>query len=168
MLVVCSLAAAPMQLALHDASHVVSLLSPESQWPKFPVAQEHHLRLSLNDVTAVTPGLSAPRSTDAEKLITFLKSWNQSKPLLIHCWAGVSRSTAAAYTAMCLLRDEPEDHLAWELRQRSPSATPNRLLIKHVDHLLGRQGRMEKAIENIGRGADAFEGAAFVVPIKTS
>jgi predicted protein tyrosine phosphatase len=28
---------------------------------------------------------------------------------------------------------------------------------------MGRQGRMVKAVEKIGRGADAFEGAPFIL-----
>ena len=57
----------------------------------------------------------------------FLKEWDRKRPMLIHCWAGISRSTAAAYTALCLFRPQAdEEELAWELRTASPSATPNR------------------------------------------
>jgi predicted protein tyrosine phosphatase len=100
---------------------------------------------------------------DAERLVTFIRGWDQSAPMLIHCWAGISRSTASAFTAMCMVRDEPEDKLAWELRDASPSATPNRLLVSYVDQLLGRDGRMVEAIDAIGRGTEAFEGTPFQI-----
>jgi predicted protein tyrosine phosphatase len=86
--------------------------------------------------------------------------------MLIHCWAGISRSTAAAFTAMCLFRpDEDESELARELRLSSPSATPNRLIVSFTDQILGRGGRMVQAVESIGRGAEAFEGTPFRVRV---
>jgi predicted protein tyrosine phosphatase len=162
-LVVCSLRAAPEMVVEYNASHAISLLSPESQWPEFEGVTQ--LRLALNDIAMVTPGLTAPGESDAERLLSFIKNWDRKRPMLIHCWAGISRSTAAAYSAMCALRSESEMTLAEELRELSPSATPNRMLVGHVDRLLGRDGRMIQAIESIGRGADAYEGTVFEVRI---
>jgi predicted protein tyrosine phosphatase len=97
-------------------------------------------------------------------LLAFLEAWPRDRPMLIHCWAGISRSTAAAYTALCLLRPTAdEEELARELREASPSATPNRLIVSFTDRLLGRDGRMLRAIEKIGRGADTFEGTPFTL-----
>ena len=97
-------------------------------------------------------------------IIAFLQAWDRQSPVLIHCWAGISRSTASAYTALCMLRPKAdEEELAFELRAASPSATPNRLIISHTDALLGRQGRMSRAIEKIGRGESAFEGTPFIL-----
>jgi predicted protein tyrosine phosphatase len=98
-------------------------------------------------------GLEGPKRRDAERLVEFIADWDRKSPLLIHCWAGISRSTAAAYTALCLLRpDESEAGLAQELREASPSATPNRMIVSQVDEILGREGRMLEAIAAIGRG----------------
>jgi len=84
--------------------------------------------------------------------------------MLIHCWAGISRSTAAAYTALCMLEpDASEQDLAWRLREASPSATPNRLIVSFTDQILGRRGRMLAAVDRIGRGAEAFEGKPFIL-----
>jgi predicted protein tyrosine phosphatase len=162
-LVVCSLRAAPELVFEYKASHAISLLSPVSQWPEFEGVSQ--LRLELNDITMITPGLVAPGESDAERLLSFIRKWDRKRPMLIHCWAGISRSTAAAFAAMCALRGESEIALAQELRELSPSATPNRMLVGHVDRLLGRDGRMVQAIESIGRGADAFEGTAFEVKV---
>jgi predicted protein tyrosine phosphatase len=83
---------------------------------------------------------------------------------LIHCWAGISRSTASAFAALCILRPSADEiELAQELRAASPSATPNRLITTQVDRLLGRKGRMLKAVEQIGRGANAYEGSPFIL-----
>ncbi len=166
MIIVCPLHRAPALAAEHKVSAAISLLSPDTPFPTFAsLASQQHLRLSLHDITAVTPDLREPQNNDAVKLMRFIEKWDRAAPMLIHCWAGVSRSTAAAYIAMCMLRDENEDALAQELRDASPSATPNRLLVTYVDHMLGREGRMIKAIERIGRGADAFEGNVFELTV---
>jgi predicted protein tyrosine phosphatase len=96
------------------------------------------------------------------RLLVFTRAWDRQRPLVIHCWAGVSRSTAAAYITACLFapaRDEFD--IADALRVASPTATPNARLVAIADRMLGRGGRMVSAIAAIGRGQDAFEGAPF-------
>jgi predicted protein tyrosine phosphatase len=166
MIIVCPLHAAPALVISSKASHAISLLSPETPFPRFKsLADERHLKLTLHDIAVSLPGMAAPGRNDAQRLIEFVEDWDASLPMLIHCWAGISRSTASAFTAMCMKRDEDEEALAWELRSASPSATPNPLLIAHVDALLGRNGRMSAAIKAIGRGEEAFEGTPFQVRI---
>jgi predicted protein tyrosine phosphatase len=163
MIIVCSLRAAQEQVAFNNAGKAISILSPGSDFPKFETLQLHdHLCLSFNDVAVQSPGLAAPQSHDMQKLLTFIKSWDKKQPMLIHCWAGVSRSTAAAYIATCMLQPKrAEDELAYELRSASPSATPNPMLVALADEALGREGRMRRAIDAIGRGANAYEGGPF-------
>lgn len=167
MIIVCSLRASREQVAQTGATKAISILSPDSDFPVFEsLHDDNHLRLSFNDVAAASPGMTTPGAQDMQKLLGFVKSWDREAPLLIHCWAGVSRSTAAAYIAMCFLqpqRDEAE--LAWALREASPSATPNPLLIALADEALGRDGRMRQAIEDIGRGAYAYEGGPFKLSV---
>ncbi len=149
----------------HGVSHVVTLLAPDTPHePPAGIGADNHLKLYFHDIVQEMAGHTPPRAADAEKLIAFLESWQREKPMLIHCWAGISRSTAAAYTALCLFRPgADEEELAWELRAASPSATPNRLIVTLADSVMGREGRMVRAIEKIGRGADAFEGVPFVL-----
>jgi predicted protein tyrosine phosphatase len=167
MIIVCPLNKAHALIAEHGARHAVSLLSSETPQPVFDALEpDKHLKLTFHDIVQPMDGMTPPRAADAERLVNFLMGWEREAPMLIHCWAGISRSTAAAYTAMCLMRpDESEDELAQELRDASPSATPNRLIVSFTDQLLGRQGRMVRAVEKIGRGADAFEGVPFVVRV---
>lgn len=165
MIVVCGLNAAQAQITLHAAKHVISILGPETPHRDFTgVDAAQHLRLTFNDINVETHGLIAAQSSDAAKLVKFIGDWDRGSPLLIHCWAGISRSTASAFTALCVLRPYADElELAQELRDASPSATPNRLITMQVDQFLGRKGRMLQAVEAIGRGADAFEGAPFIL-----
>jgi predicted protein tyrosine phosphatase len=163
MIIVCPLNKVQPLIDEHGVGHVVTLLAPDTPHPPPQgILRDRHLRLYFHDIVQDMEGHVAPRAADAEKLIGFLDSWDRDRPMLIHCWAGISRSTAAAFTALCMFRPQAdEEEIAWELRDASPSATPNRLIVSLADDVLGRGGRMVRAIEKIGRGADAFEGTPF-------
>ena len=163
MIIVCGLRTAPELVLQHKVGSAIGILGPETKHPDFPsLSENQRLRLSFNDVDAPADGMVLASENDVQRMITFIKNWDQKAPMLIHCWAGISRSTATAFAALCILRpQEDEMVLAKELRAASASATPNRLITARVDMALGRQGRMVRAIESIGRGADAFEDSGF-------
>jgi predicted protein tyrosine phosphatase len=120
----------------------------------------------MSDIVDHSPGQVLPDAAHVDALIAFVRGWDRREPMLIHCFAGVSRSTASAYIAACLLaphRDEREVALA--LRAASPTATPNSRFVALADAALGRSGRMREAITSIGRGAECLEGAPFALEI---
>ncbi|HEY4191201.1 MAG TPA: tyrosine phosphatase family protein, partial [Mesorhizobium sp.] len=130
------------------------------------IKPENHLHLAMNDIAEAQAGLTLPGEQHVRRLLDFARAWDRSTPLVVNCYAGISRSTASAYiiaAALAPLRDEEE--LAQALRWLSPSATPNPRLIGVADNILGRDGRMVAAIKAIGRGADAFEGTPFIMEI---
>ncbi|MCA0401753.1 MAG: protein tyrosine phosphatase [Proteobacteria bacterium] len=130
------------------------------------ITPERHLMLNFSDITAPREGEVLAREADVAALIDWFGRWKREKPVVVHCYAGVSRSTASAYIAACLLRPErSEVDWAQDLREASPTATPNIHLVRLADGLLGRGGRMVSAIEAIGRGADCFEGVPFSLDI---
>jgi predicted protein tyrosine phosphatase len=147
----------------HQPSHVIGMLSPTSVHP----ALEGHaaacrLILEFNDINVPQEGLTAPDLAMVSSLLEFAQGWDGKAPLLIHCWAGISRSTAAAFIVACARMPHlAEDDIADQLRAASPMATPNRLMVELADGLLGRDGRMVEAIDRIGRGDDAAEGVVF-------
>lgn len=162
-IIVSPLAAVQLLVTKHKVSHVVSLLGPETPHRNFTgITDGNHLKLTFHDITAPAEGFTAPASDHVETLIAFLKARQGEDPMLIHCWAGISRSTASAFTAMCLYNpDIEEDKLARQLRTLSNVATPNRRIVAFADDILGRGGRMVDAIDAIGRGEDAYEGVIF-------
>lgn len=167
-LVVCSLSHLHATAQAHNVREMITLLSSENQLERPPsVDPERHLFLNMNDISMQIDGMRSPEERHITRLIDFAASWDRSSPLLIHCWMGISRSTAAAYiTAMALDPSLDEDLFASELRRQSPSATPNRRLIALADDVLKRDGRMVSAIEGIGRGAEASIGTPFVLPLE--
>jgi predicted protein tyrosine phosphatase len=149
----------------HRPSHVLTLLSPGHEEsargePRF----EQHLPLYFHDIIEARAGLIAPDRESVGAILDFARSWSGARPMLVHCWAGISRSSAAAYMIACARNDGFERDIADELRRRAPFATPNRLMVALADDSLHRSGRMVEAIERIGRGADAVQGSPSALP----
>lgn len=164
MIYVCSLQRVPETVTRVGAGRLLSMLSegtpmerPES------LAAEHHLLLNFDDIAEPQEGFTPPGETHVRQILEFGERWDRAAPLVINCFAGISRSTASAYmiaAAKSPNRDEVE--LAQALRRLSPTATPNPRMIAMADAMLGRNGRMVQAIRDIGRGADAdYEGVPF-------
>lgn len=131
-----------------------------------PAAITRHLLIGVSDVAEPREGHVAPGRTHVAALLAFVRGWDRAAPLLIHCWAGVSRSTAAAFITACALDPaRAECAIAAQLRAASPTATPNPRLVAVADAMLGRQGRMGAAVAQIGRGTACFEGAPFALDI---
>ena len=164
---VCSLSRLNETVAAIGPSHVVSLLSAGTAIERpAPIAPERHLVINVSDILEPMEGHVLAGPEHVERLLAFVRAWDRKAPLLFHCWAGISRSTAAAYVAACALAPERDEAaLALALREAAPSATPNARFIALADALLGRQGRMVDAIRAIGRGAEAMEGVPFMLQL---
>lgn len=128
------------------------------------IAPERHLFLGLSDIVVSQPGFTLPQQQHVAELLAFVRRWDRVAPMVIHCYAGVSRSTAAAFIAACALQPEcSEQSHAQYIRKLSPTATPNPRLVQLADDFLQREGRMVAAIAAIGRGSDCFEGVPFAL-----
>lgn len=154
-------------LKTHGPSHLVSLLSPEHmiETPEgFPAAA--HLRLSVNDIIDPADGTAPPTLEHMGALLTFARSWDARAPMVIHCWAGISRSMASAYAILCdRVGPGYEIQIARAMRQRAPHAQPNRLLVQHADEVLGRGGRMVLALNSMGPPLRMEEGVTTAFPL---
>jgi len=131
-------------------SHVLSILDPGWPEPEALGAFDPHRRLELrfHDVIDTGPGCIAPESLDVEQLLTFGRDLTEARGthLLVHCHAGVSRSTAAATLILAQTRpDRPaEEALLAVVRQR-PRAWPNLRILELGDALLERRGEIVEA-----------------------
>lgn len=161
MIVVAPLHELDAALARWRPSHVVSLTSPGGQPVPLP-GEVETLRLVFHDIVAPRPGLRMATPADVAALLRFAAAWPARRPLLVHCWAGVSRSPAAAYVIASARRPAGEaEAIASALREQAPFATPNRHVVGLADALLGRRGAMIAAVAAIGRGAETSLGRSF-------
>jgi predicted protein tyrosine phosphatase len=166
-ILVSSLSAIEKTIEQYRPSHLVTLLSPEYMIDTpHHIATERHLRLPLNDVAEVHGSVAPPAEHHIARLLEFGRSWSADAPMLVHCWAGVSRSMAAAYTLLCD-RAGPgyEIEIARALRARAPHASPNPLMVRFADTLLRRDGRMVEAVAGIGTGQITAEAGCVVFPV---
>ena len=141
------------ELGVHCAAgvtHVLSILDPGWPEPEAFAAFDPHRRLELrfHDVIEADPGCVAPERLDVEQLLTFARDLTKARDthLLVHCHAGVSRSTAAATLILAQTRpDRPaEEALQAVVRQR-PRAWPNLRILELGDALLERRGEIVEA-----------------------
>ena len=129
MLHICSLAALPDTVKATGASHVLTVIANVDQVQRpASVLEANHLRVQMDDITEHMDGFMAPSDAHIEKVLAFVRGWARRAPMVVHCYAGISRSTASAFAAACMLnphRDEIE--IAKQIRARSARLTIRRL-----------------------------------------
>ncbi|MDE0178313.1 MAG: protein tyrosine phosphatase [Gammaproteobacteria bacterium] len=129
---------------------LVSIIQPDAQPPTPPeVKPERHYRCPVDDIVEPRPGEILPQADHVEELITFLRTWDGEAPLLTHCHAGVSRSSAVALIAHVLQSGNPVNSVK-ALREASPYAWPNRRIVALADSIMGFDGALVDARQNMG------------------
>lgn len=159
MIYVCNLREMPRHVAALRPTHLVSLLSHDEQPPTpegFP-AERHH-RVPVHDICDPWEGLVCPAEEHVLELIGFLHQWEKEGPILIHCFAGISRSMAAALVTLALAAEGREMEAAQALRRVAPHAQPNRRIVALADEALGRGGRLLAARDAMGPARILPEG----------
>lgn len=167
MIHVCSLAALPETVRATGASHVLTVMANVDQVLRpASVLEANHLKVSMDDITQEMDGFLAPSQEHIERVLNFVRNWDRSAPLVVHCYAGISRSTASAFAAACMLNPHRNEiEIARQIRARSPIASPNRLIVTLADKALGRDGRMLRALDEMGPGSMTVEGRPFRVDL---
>ncbi|MEA2757568.1 MAG: hypothetical protein QOH65_181 [Methylobacteriaceae bacterium] len=164
---VCSLARVAETVRATGARSLVTLINVDTLVSRpAEIDAARHLFIGMSDIIEPLEGHILPGEEHVKKLIAFAKAWDRGEPLVIHCHAGVSRSTAAAFIIACALApSRRESEIAEAVRRASHTATPNPRMVAIADAMLKRGGRMVAAIERIGRGSDCYEGIPFVLEL---
>ncbi|MBI5294368.1 MAG: hypothetical protein HY869_02750 [Chloroflexi bacterium] len=158
-ILVCPLSKVMSMVALHSPERIVSLLDPNYAFPETgPAYLSRHLQLAFHDIHVSAEDQVLPAAKHMDLLLDFLSLWSRKAPILIHCRAGIGRSTAAAFITACLHNPHADElDVALALRRASPLARPNETLIKLADTVMGRNGRMSNAITETGRDLSWIE-----------
>ncbi|MCF2525576.1 protein-tyrosine phosphatase family protein [Bradyrhizobium sp. G127] len=168
MIHVCSLAALPATVEATGARHILTVMANVAQVVRPPsVLETNHLRIQMDDINEPADGFVAPSPAHVEQALAFIRKWDRAAPMVIHCYAGISRSTASAFMAACALNPHRDEFsIARQIRAASPTAYPNRLIVTLADKVLGRNGRMVRALDDMGPGNMTIEGRPFRVEIE--
>lgn len=138
-------------------THVLSILDPDFDDPPAFAAFPPHRRIALrfHDIIEPAPDRIAPALVDVERLLAFGRELVDAPEshLLIHCHAGVSRSTAAATLILVqACPDRPASAALEAVTKIRPRAWPNLRILEFGDTLLGRNGEIVSAASAIYRG----------------
>jgi predicted protein tyrosine phosphatase len=136
----------------HGVTHVLSLLDPGWPEPEAFTAYDAHHRTTLHfhDAVVASPALVLPQASHVAAILEFgnaLHQTGEEAHPLVHCHAGLSRSTAAM--AILIAQREPElDEIQIFARLRSirPRSWPNSLMIRFADEALKRKGQLVSAL----------------------
>ena len=139
-------------------THIVSIWDPE--WiERGGVEIQLRKRLAgttrlhityFHDTSAEEPGRQAPVEYDLRRILAFASNLEPAAEILIHCWAGISRSTAVAYAILCQAAGPGRESECIEsVLAVRPQAFPNTLIVKLADRILNRNGAMQEACEEL-------------------
>ncbi len=156
MIIVCSLADQKNICQTVNASHLISVIDPGYQ-PETPQNIQNHLKLGFDDIIEIkeentiyrVPGISSkqilPNQNHINDIIDFVNTWDQSTPIVIHCWCGVSRSMATAIFILCNINPGNADKNVRYMRSIAPHANPNKLMVSIFERYLNIEGQLIEA-----------------------
>jgi len=135
-------------------THLVSIVDPGDQLFLTPRLKEVNLLSLKFDDVLDEHELFAPTRKDVECILDFTKELPDDAVVLVHCFAGVSRSTAAAaaIVAQNLLQNgftDVADRSVETVREVRPMLCPNPIISKFADELLGLNGQFFEACERV-------------------
>lgn len=103
---------------------------------------------------------ACPKREHVEKIVEFGRKIRDTEgTVLIHCEAGISRSTAAAFVILCdLLGPGKEEEAMQQVANNRPMLHPNKIICEYGDRILNRNGRMIRICDfaRIGFGGGMY------------
>ncbi len=156
MIVVCSLNDLYNVCENIKPSHVISVIDPGHE-PETPNGVKNHLKLGFDDIIEISEKNTIYRLNDnkvdqvlpsknhIKSIVDFLSSWDNTKPIVIHCWCGVSRSMATATYLLCKQNPKNINTNIKYIRSIAPHANPNKLMIKYFEKSLNIENEISKS-----------------------
>ncbi|MDP9025921.1 MAG: dual specificity protein phosphatase family protein [Candidatus Eremiobacteraeota bacterium] len=132
--------------AVRRADAIVSIGDPGEAMPAAIVrSRKRRLRLSFYDLDH--EARESPQVDHVRELINFVKTVKADDRLLVHCYAGISRSTASLAIIFTVLYPELDHDVIFEaVHAIRPEAWPNKRMIAFADDILNCGGRFTSAL----------------------
>lgn len=144
----CDLHSLATELRPH---HILSIAEPGYRNPT-PVGidSDRHHHLNFDDIVEAMPGYLPPSEQHVARIIDLAAKLTETDRILVHCQAGISRSSAAALIILAIRNPGQEPDLARRLRDEGPWFAPNRLMVEIADRLIGRGPVLGAALASMG------------------
>jgi len=165
MIYICNMLDLEEHAAALAPDRLISVVGASAQ-PPTPagLAPAAHLRVTCDDIVEPNPVEVAPDRRHVKQIIAFAREWDPSGTLLVHCQAGISRSTATALLAYAAHFPGSVGGAASHLRQAAAYARPNPLIVALGDELLDMGGRLIEAVDAMGPASLALQGRLISIP----
>jgi predicted protein tyrosine phosphatase len=135
-----------------QARYIVSILDPGTPEPAAfaHFAQHERLTLTFHDIIEPMDGMVLPQPEHMAEVLRFGRTLGRDglETLLVHCHAGISRSTAAAVALLAQAYPKADGAALFaQIERTRPQAWPNSLMVAFADKQLGRRGQLVAALK---------------------
>ena len=147
---VCGIPELPQHVA-RGVTHVLSII--DTHEPRPPALDDYlkidHELIRFDDIVAEYPGFIACTPAHIEQVLAFGERIHASpgSHALIHCHAGISRSTAAAGIIMCQHAPGREEEAFLKILSLRKHGWPNTRMVEFADNLLKRDGALLRGLQ---------------------
>ncbi|MEI6558679.1 MAG: dual specificity protein phosphatase [Rhodospirillaceae bacterium] len=124
------------------ATRTIGLFDPDNNCR--PGSGAGYFQECFFDLEDATPPALAPSLDAIRRILDHAAGFEPADRVLVHCTAGISRSTAVAILLLVRHGMAPGAAFAHVARLR-PAMSPNMLIVEHGERLLGLNGRLKRA-----------------------
>ena len=124
------------------ATHTIGLFDPDS--PDRPARTADYHQECFYDLEDMMDPAQGPSQEAVARILAYAAGFGSGDRVLVHCVAGISRSTAVAILVLVSHGMTPAAAFALVQRLR-PAMSPNMLILEHGDRLLGLDGGLKRA-----------------------
>jgi predicted protein tyrosine phosphatase len=130
---------------------ILSIAEPGFRNPTPPgIHGDRHHHLNFDDIVEAMPGYLEPSEQHVGEIMDLAVGLVDTERILVHCQAGISRSSAAALIILAVRNPGHERAIARQLRAEGPWFVPNRLMVEIADRLIGRGSLLSDALIGMG------------------
>lgn len=139
--------------------HLISIGAPGDPVPAGFERCAKKIRLEFHDISQDTDFEFGPRVHHVEQVVDFAHTiQHEQGALLVHCEAGISRSSAAALTVCATWFGVGKEQQAVDRTYTArPQAWPNSLFVALADALLGRGGALIAGVNKAVAALDVHD-----------
>ena len=142
-IIICGLADIQNCVDKYNPDKMLTIINKNFS-PETPQGMDksRHIKMLIDDISEPRDGFILPEKHHAQELLDFTNDWDISKPLLVHCHMGISRSTATSLGVAAKYDPENIETIIEKLKEIAPHASPNKIMTQYYDEILGLNSRL--------------------------